>query len=217
MSKSASVWPFPVASLPFEHRLGDDVGALRAHQERLYAIGDLAGSAQPGRRDRGGVDLEIGICVQNALQRLAEAARVRTRVGDLVVLAAMLQRSLACEHLAHDLDVFFRAGERLAVRHAMPTLDHLRPRRADAEEEAVVRHRLQRRRRHGRAGRGAGRHLHDAGAGFDLVGAGQHPGDRRDGIRAVGLARPHRRVAQPLGLQHQVHARAAGLSRISKQ
>jgi len=36
---------------PFEHRTGDDTGLLRAHHERLHAVGNLTGRAQGGGRD----------------------------------------------------------------------------------------------------------------------------------------------------------------------
>src|SRR6266704_273916 len=105
MSKSVSVWPFPAASLPSS--TGSVTISVRS--------GLIRNGCTPSATCRG---------------RLHPDPR-----RDLVVLALVLQRGLACEHLAHDPYVFFRAGERLAVRHAVPTLDHLRPRRANAEEE----------------------------------------------------------------------------------
>ena len=132
----------------------------------------------PAGDDRGGVDFEARVAVDDAAQRLAEPGRARPGIGDVVMLAVMFERRLAGEHLADDRDVFAGAGQRPAERHAVPALDDLRPRRADAAEEAVAGERLQRQRGHRRAGRGARRHLHDAGAGLDPAGARQHPGDR---------------------------------------
>ena len=147
-----------------------------------------------------------GIAVHDAAQRLAEAGGTRAGVGNLVVLALVGQRRLARQRLADDLDVFLGAAERLAVGHAVPALDHLRPGRTDAEQEPPAGQRIQRHRGHRGTGRRARLHLHDRGARLDPRGARQHPGDRRHRIGAPGLARPHRDVAETFGLQHFVHA-----------
>ena len=52
----------------------------------------------------------------------------------LVVLALEVERLLAGEDAPDDLDVLPGAGERLRVRLAVPALDHLGPRRAEAED-----------------------------------------------------------------------------------
>src|SRR5438874_2325414 len=106
--------------------------------------------------------------MQDALERLAEPGRARARVGDLVMLAAMLQRRLARERLADDRYVFPGARQRLAVRLAVPAFHHLRARWSDAAEKTPARERLQAHRGHRRACRRARRHLHDAGAALDL-------------------------------------------------
>ena len=46
--------------------------------------------------------------------------------------------------------------------------------------------------------------LHDAGAEPDALGLGGDAGQRRDGVGPVGLGRPHRVEAEPLGLLDQV-------------
>jgi hypothetical protein len=116
----------------------------------------------------------------------------------------MLQRRLALQDLAQDFDVFAGARHRLAEGHAVPALDDLRSRRADAQQEAVVRQGLQGQRRHRGAGRRTGLHLHDAHTGLDARRAGQDPGRRRHRVGAVGLAAPYRAVAEPLGFQDLV-------------
>src|SRR5262245_13366337 len=114
-----------------EHRLGDEARPLRAHVDGLHAVRQLAGHTQSGRRKRGRIDLEAGVGMHGALERLAEARGIRPRIGDRVVLALVRERRLAREHLADDLDVLARAHQRLAVGHAVPAFDHLWPRRAN--------------------------------------------------------------------------------------
>ena len=53
--------------------------------------------------------------MKDRLERLAEARRAGTRVGDLVVLAGELERLLPLPDRAEDLDVLARLEERLAV------------------------------------------------------------------------------------------------------
>ena len=117
------------------NRLREDV-ALRVHEDRDHAVGHLRGGAHAGRRDGGGVDREVRVGMQDGLERFAEAGRARPVIGDVVMLAVMLQHALALHDLADDRDIFPGARQRLAERHAVPALDHLRARRADAEHEA---------------------------------------------------------------------------------
>ena len=56
-------------------------------------------------------------------------------VGQGVVRPGVRDRLLAPQHLAHDVDVLARARERLAERPAVPALDHLRARDAEAEDQ----------------------------------------------------------------------------------
>jgi hypothetical protein len=94
-------------------------------------------------------------CVQDAFERPAKSGRARPGIGDPVVLASVGQRFAAIEYLADDLDVLRPAQERLAVGGAVPAFHHLRARRPDAEDEATVGERLDRRRPQD-AGRAAG-------------------------------------------------------------
>ena len=65
------------------------------------------------------------------------------------------------------------------------------PARAETEEHAAAGEEVERRDGR-RGGRGRSRrHLHDRGAELDLFRAPADPRERRDGVRAVGLRRPH--------------------------
>ena len=66
------------------------------------------------------------------LQRLALAAGQR----QLVMLALVVDRALAGDDLAHDLDVLAGAAPGLRVGHAVPALGDLRAGGAEAEDEA---------------------------------------------------------------------------------
>src|SRR6185436_20285724 len=88
--------------------------------------------------------------VDDDLERLAEAGRALARVRDVVVLPVVLERRFSPEDRAHDLDVLARAGQRLAPRLAVPALGDLRAARAEAEQCAAAREKVERRRRGGR-------------------------------------------------------------------
>src|SRR5690606_12009258 len=113
--------------------------ALRAHPHRDQPVRHLGAAADAGGADQRGVDRQVLAAVQDALERLAEPRGARAAVRDVVVLAVELERLLAREDLADDLDVLAGAGERLAVRHAVPALDHLWSRGTEAEDEATAR------------------------------------------------------------------------------
>ena len=136
---------FPAACLRKAFGQGriEQVEALWIHPDRKYAVRDLCGTGHPGWRDRSRVDPERGIPVKDALQRLAEAARIRSVVGNLVVEPLVNERLLAGHDLADDRDVFLRARERTTVGGAMPALDDLRSRRTEAEDEATARERVE--------------------------------------------------------------------------
>ena len=87
------------------------------------------------------------------LERLAEAGCAVARVGDVVVLAVMLEGLFATEDRAHDLDVLTRARQRLAPRLAVPALGDLRAAGSEAEQRAATGKEVERRGR----GRGRGR------------------------------------------------------------
>ena len=144
----------------------------------------------------------------DGLERLAEASGAGAGVGNLIVLALVLERFLAGENLPDDRNIFFRARERLAIGDAVPALDHLRAGRADAEKKASARKRLQAHGGHRRAGRRACLHLHDAGAALDLRRARQQPRHRGDGVAAPGFAGPGGIEAEALGLQHEIEVEA---------
>ena len=76
--------------------------------------------------------------MDDAAQRLGEPARSRPGIGNVVMIAVMLERRLAGENLADDRGVLAGARLRPPERHAVPALDHLRARGADAAEEAVA-------------------------------------------------------------------------------
>ena len=95
-------------------------------ERRNPAIGDLCGEGDVLGADRGQVNGQVGPPVQNRLEGLAQARCVGARIGDLVVVAAMLHRLLPPEDVPHDRDVLARALERPAERLAVPSLDHLR-------------------------------------------------------------------------------------------
>ena len=187
-----------------DQRLAIDVGALRHHEEREQAVGDLACQPKPCRRNRAGVDRQRVAGVDDALQRLAEPGGIRTAIGHGVVHALVDDRLLPRDDAAHDRDVFPEPLVGLAVGDSVPALDHLRPRRPDAEDEAAARKRLQGHRGHGGAGRRARRHLHERGADRHSLGLGQNPGGRRHRVRAIGLGSPDRLVAESLRLADQV-------------
>ena len=200
-----------------QQRLGHHPGLLGRHEDRQYAIGHLTRRPEPDRRDRGGIDGHVRIAVQDAFQRLAEAGRARALVGNLVELAVMLKCCFALQDLAQDLDIFAGTRHRLAERHAMPAFDHLRPGGADPQQESVVRQRLQGERRHRRASRGARLHLHDAGSRPDPRRAGKNPGRWRHRVGSVGLAAPHRVIAETFRLEHLFHRQAVGCSGIAQK
>src|SRR6516225_11832063 len=138
MSKSASVFGAAATARPSR-----SVRLFGRHEEREHAVGDLGGGAEAGRRDRGGIDFQAGARMYDGLERLAEASGTGAGVGNLIVLALVLERFLAGENLPDDRNIFFRARKRLAIGDAVPALDHLRAGRADAEKKASARERLQ--------------------------------------------------------------------------
>ena len=119
---------------------------------------------------------------------------------EVVELAVVLDGLAAGDDAADDVDVLAGAGERAGIGLAVPALDDLRAGRAEAEDEAPAGQVVERDRRHRRGRRGARRELDDAGAEADALGVRAPPGERREGVGAVGLGRPHRVEAEALGL-----------------
>ena len=77
--------------------------------------------------------------MQNALQGLAEARGPLPFIGKLILFPIEFQRPFPGKDLFHNLDVLFKARDRLAVGHAMPAFHHLRTGSPEAHDEAVVR------------------------------------------------------------------------------
>ena len=140
--------------------------------------------------------------LRDQLERLAEPGAALQR--QLVVLAVVAQRLLAAVDRAQDLDELARARERLREGLAVPALDHLRARHADAEDQAPVREMIDRHRGHPDARGCTRRDLHHGRAELDARGARADPAQRREGVGAVGLRGPHRVVAEALGLEHRL-------------
>jgi hypothetical protein len=156
--------------------------AGRVEQEGQPAVGDLArlddGSRADGPEvDRDGVLDRLG----QELQRPAEAGPA---------LDGQLHR-LAGQDAAHRVHVLARARGRADERDAVPALRDLRPAQPEAEAEAPAAEHVERRRGHGRAGRRAGRDLHEARAEGDPLRLRGQPAEHRDGVLAPGLGDPH--------------------------
>ena len=133
---------------------------LRRQEERQPAVGDLGGHGHVLRALGAEEDRDVGAQrVGDRLERLAEAHRACAEVRLLVELALEVERLLAGQDPADDLDVLAGAGERLGVRLAVPALDDLRARDAEAEDDPAAREVVERERGHRRGGRRAGRDL----------------------------------------------------------
>ena len=106
------------------------------------------------------------------------------------------QRRLAGPHVAADLDDLAGPGKRPVVGHAVEALDHLGPRRAEAELAASARDGIDAGGRHGDQRRGAGVDGQDGGADVHpLRLGGQVPHEAR---RVVAVApRPPTRCRGP--------------------
>ncbi len=181
-------------------RLKYRVVALWGEEDRQPAVGDFGGQLDVLGPDGRQVDGDGGIGLQGTLQRLAQAGRVVAAIGDLIVVALEGQRGLAAEDGADDADVFARAPQRLGVADAVPPLDHLRPGETQAHQEASAGELVERHGGHGGVGRGSAGHLHDGRAQLNACRQRPQPGQRRDGVGAIGLGRPDAVDAQPVGL-----------------
>src|SRR5438477_183550 len=113
------------------HLLGgarDDHRRHRRFLPHFEIVADLL--TRPDERDvlrtfGGDIDRQIGTQrMRDRLERLAEPSA--TAQWQVIVLAVQLDRRLAREHLADDVDVLTRATEWLAVVVAVPTLRDLR-------------------------------------------------------------------------------------------
>src|SRR5436190_21591739 len=179
------------------------VEALGIDEDREPAVRDLGCERNVPGADRREVDRHLGAQrPQHELQRLPEPRRPGAVVGDAVVLALMCD-DLAPEGRTHDVDVLPSLPERLSPGFAVPALHHLRPRRAEAEDEAAARHQVERCGGHRGVCRCAARDLHDRRAHLDPRRRGGEPGEHGDGVGPPRLRRPGRVVAERLGALHE--------------
>src|SRR5688572_5479785 len=130
--------------------------------------------------------------MQDALERLPEAARAVAFVRNLIVRTLVLDGSLAVPDLPYDLDVFANPDDRVSVPDTVPTLDDLRTGGSDTEEEPTAGELIDGRGRHRGHRGGARRHLHDARRDLDLRRLCSDPHGRRDRVRTVCFRRPDR-------------------------
>ncbi len=139
-------------------------------------------------------------------ERLADAERAFTGVGEGDLAAFVRDGFVAGEDLLHDRDVVADAPVRLAPRLSVPALDDLGSRDAESEDEATTAgHRIDGLGGHRGSGGGAGGELDDAGAEPDALGLGGDVGEWRDGVRAVGFGGPDGVVTELFGLLDHVH------------
>ena len=148
---------------PLVERFLEDIEPLRFHEGEQHAVGDLGAETDSRRSHGSGDDLEGGISVNDALQRLAEPGCALSRIRDPVVVPFVHERFFPGQHLSNDFDVFAGPRQGAAVRDAVPAFDDLRARGTDAENEAAAGQIVECHRGHGSHGRGPRLHLHDAG------------------------------------------------------
>jgi len=161
---------------------------------RQPAVRDLAGERHVPGTERGQVDRDSLLDRPDAeLQRLARAVGQR-QVDRLAVELHLL----VLQGQAHDRHVLARALQLLAESDAVEALRDLRPRRAEAQDEAPVGKVVDGGRGHRGHGGAARGDLKDACPELDARRAGGQPGERRGGVGAVGLGGPQRVVAEPL-------------------
>ena len=133
---------------------------LGREEDRQPAVGDLGRHGHVLRALGAEEDRQVGPQrVGDRLERLAQVHRALAPQRHLVVLALEVERLLAGEDAADDLDVLPGAGQRLRVRLAVPALDHLRARRAEAEDGPAAGEVVEGERGHRRGGRRAARDL----------------------------------------------------------
>jgi hypothetical protein len=143
--------------------------------------------------------------MQDRLERFADPHRSGPLIGKAELLSRVGDRTLALEDLAHNGYVVLDAPVGSAPGLAVPALDDLGTRHADAgNEAATTRQGIDRGRRHRRIGRGASGQLHNGGAELDVLCFTGQKGERGHGVRPVGFCRPYRIVAQGLGALHHL-------------
>ena len=185
--------------------IGVHLGPKRRVVQRQPAVGDgrslghIAGAF--GSDPDGDRPQRVG----HDLQRLAQAGGAGAVVGVPVVVAVELQRLGPGEHPAEDLHVLPGAGQRAAEGLPVPALHHLGSRHPQPEDDPPAGDVVEGHGVHGHRRRGPSRYLHHAGAQLDPLGAGRDQHQRREGIRAPRLGRPHRVEPGLFGGHGQIH------------
>jgi hypothetical protein len=180
-------------------RVEEGRGALGHEAGAEPAVGDLPGEPQHLRRHRGQVDRDVGVRGGRQAHRPALTAgkrdrEVLARVGD----------PLARERHPDDLDRLPGARARRGERDAVQPLHHLRPGRAEAEQEPSLGHVGERQRRLRDRDRRAGAELDDPGPQQQPAGAGGEEPEGRRGVRTPRLGDPADVEAQLLRLDHEL-------------
>ena len=189
----------PAAGEALGQALPVEAVLLRGEEQREPAVGDLGGEGDVLRALGGEEDRDLRAQrVDRRLERLAEPGAARQR--QVVELAVVLERFLAGDDPADDVDVLARAGQRARVGLAVPALDDLRTGCAEAEDDPTARQVVEGDRRHRRGRRRTRRQLDDAGAEAEPFRVRAPPGQGRQGVGPVGLGGPHRVEPEPLGL-----------------
>src|SRR5690242_19584626 len=128
----------------------------------------------------------------------------------------MRDRRLAPKDLAHDRDIVLVAIVRSTPRLAIPALDYLRSRYTETgDETSATRHGVDCRGAHRCIGRRARGELHDTGAEFDPLGQSCNVSEWRDGVRAIGLCRPHAVIAEFFGALNELDRQVEMRTRIA--
>ncbi len=166
-------------------QLGDHLHVLRAH---------------PGHED--GDPLPYRVVDQ--LQRLAEPGPLPGGQRQLVV-PAVVDQPLAAPHHPADLDDLPGTADRRVVGNPVPPLDHLRPRRPDAEREPAAGNVVEPGRGH-RGQRGRARvQLEDPRGDLQPLGPGGDEAKLADRVEAVGLGHEHDLQARLLVVGELLH------------
>ncbi len=193
---------------PLGEQLAERGVGARGVEAGQPAVGDLGGERHVPRALGRQHDRDLPAAgVHRGPEGLAQPRRAGGVRGQRqpVEGAVVGHGALAGHHLAHDVDELPRAGQGTAVRLAVPALDHLRARGAEAQHEPPAGQVVERDRVH-RGGRGRARgHLRDAGAQAHPPGARAPPGQRRERVGAVGLGGPDGVEAEGLGRHEGGH------------
>ena len=179
------------------------VDGAGGEEDREPSVGDLGGEGDVLRAlgahdDRDLLAERMG----DGLEGLAQSGAAR--VGERVVGAVVGDDVLPGDDLAHDVDVLAGAGQRLLEGLAVPAFDDLGAGHAEPEDEPAAGEVVHGDGGHAHGGGRAGRQLAQGGTQADPLGLRAPPGQRGEGVGAVGLGGPDRVVAQALGLGDQL-------------